>query len=663
MPPSQAMANSGPTVITPQSPGICVDFHGDSNKQESLPRPALGANLSAPAVQQTYQSPMRQHRRTPSQHREIKETLDARTEYASDDSEGRSHPRINQYTIKEEIGRGSFGAVHLAVDQFGNEFAVKEFSKARLRKRAQSNILKGPRHAGQLPRRGAAFPSVIGSRLNDYRSAEAKDALHLIREEVAIMMKLNHPNLVQLIEVLDDPEEDSLYMVLEMCKKGVVMQVGLDQAAKAYPEETCRHWFRDLILGIEYLHAQSIIHRDIKPDNLLLTNEDVLKVVDFGVSEMFEKAGDMRTAKSAGSPAFLPPELCVARHGNVSGTAADIWSMGVSLYCLRYGRIPFDRSTPLEIYEAIKAEPLGLPPDEGDDFVDLMGRIMDKDPARRITMAELREHPWVTKKGCDPLLSAEENCAVIVEPPNDLEVNHAFTRRMSHLLCVMKAISRFKSLLSSRSLPPTPRRVPPVGQQRQEAVQTPRQEENPERRLDSDVDIPRVTELSGADLLRTSAEHAAVLVAERTKLLQNGIKLTDGGKGQAHDPTDTTPLFLGIGTGGRDDFNSDEPPADVVSDSPVAAGFNVYDRAYEEEIERLKTQRDPHTLFLTKLVDEKDQFRRGGDVVEEAASAGNTTEHSSPLTATPESAFSSSTGKFADLVARTMKGAQDKSGP
>lgn len=66
------------------------------------------------------------------------------------------------------------------------------------------------------------------------------------------MKKLNHPNLVSLIEVLDDPEEDSLYMVLEMCKKGVVMKVGLGEKADPYDVESCRCWFRDLILGIEY---------------------------------------------------------------------------------------------------------------------------------------------------------------------------------------------------------------------------------------------------------------------------------------------------------------------------------------------------------------------------------------------------------------------------
>lgn len=66
------------------------------------------------------------------------------------------------------------------------------------------------------------------------------------------MKKLNHPNIVSLIEVLDDPDEDSLYMVMEMCKKGVVMHVGLDQTADPYSEEQCRFWFRDMLLGLEY---------------------------------------------------------------------------------------------------------------------------------------------------------------------------------------------------------------------------------------------------------------------------------------------------------------------------------------------------------------------------------------------------------------------------
>jgi calcium/calmodulin-dependent protein kinase kinase 2 len=141
------------------------------------------------------------------------------------------------------------------------------------------------------------------------------------------------------------------------------------------------------------VHAQGVIHRDIKPDNLLLSEHDELKIVDFGVSEMFEKPkedDDMMTAKSAGSPAFLAPELCVARHGDVSGKAADIWSMGVSLYCLRYGKIPFNCDDVVGIYTAIKTEPHVLPEDENPDFVDLMSKILEKDPKKRIKMRELR---------------------------------------------------------------------------------------------------------------------------------------------------------------------------------------------------------------------------------------------------------------------------------
>lgn len=137
------------------------------------------------------------------------------------------------------------------------------------------------------------------------------------------------------------------------------------------------------------MHAQGVIHRDIKPDNLLLSEDDVLKVVDFGVSQMFEKPGPMRTAKSAGSPAFLPPELC-GKHGDVSGTAADIWSMGVSLYCLKYGSIPFHTESMMEMYDAIKSKEPKIPADESPVLVDLFKRVLEKDPEKRITMLELR---------------------------------------------------------------------------------------------------------------------------------------------------------------------------------------------------------------------------------------------------------------------------------
>lgn len=152
---------------------------------------------------------------------------------------------------------------------------------------------------------------------------------------------------------------------------------------------TCIVHIRQSANIIQKVHAQGVIHRDIKPDNLLLSDDEVLKIVDFGVSEMFDKPDNMTISKSAGSPAFMPPELC-GKHQEVSGKAADIWSMGVTLYCLKYGKIPFNRPGVLEIYDAIKADDVSMPEDEDPNFIDIMNRILEKDPEKRITMPELR---------------------------------------------------------------------------------------------------------------------------------------------------------------------------------------------------------------------------------------------------------------------------------
>ncbi|ERS97755.1 calcium/calmodulin-dependent protein kinase kinase [Sporothrix schenckii 1099-18] len=573
--------------------------------------------LSAPTLQ-SYPSPLRQHRRTPSQHREVKETLNAVSEFADDDEDGSSHHKINQYTINFMIGRGSYGSVHVATDQYGKEFAVKEFSKARLRKRARSNLMKqGPFRAGRFPGLGGPVgPRGPSSRLEGEAQAEAKDALYLIREEIAIMKKLNHPNLVELIEVLDDPEQDSLYMVLEMCKKGVIMDVGLGKTAKPYDAEACRCWFRDLILGIEYLHAQNIIHRDIKPDNLLITDDDVLKIGDFGVSEMFEKADGMRTSKTAGSPAFFPPELCVSNHGGVEGPPCDIWSMGVTLYCLRYGKIPFEQETMVDIYEAINTAEVKLPEDEDEQFVDLMGKILEKDPSKRITMAQLREHPWVTLNGDDPLLSTEENCANPIEPPNALELNHAFTQNMGNLLCVLKAIRKFKGLLRSRNRDPN-LAVPPLASDVAELgshVSSIRVSSDQERMTEDEV--ARLVEERRNNIRKASLQTSRLLGTTAVEGQRGGSTSarddTDGRENGTGIGVDQPTLLLGIGTGGGDEFGPDrqhDEPEDVVSESPTTAEFDVYDRAFQSEVARIQSQGSKSKVYPTKVLE---SITRGG---------------------------------------------------
>ncbi|KAF2457205.1 kinase-like domain-containing protein [Lineolata rhizophorae] len=635
-------------------------------------RPPTVKHMSAPA----YQSPLRHHHRAHSSSREVKETLNARSEYSNSEDDGTAQHRINQYIIKQEIGRGSFGAVHLAVDQFGQEYAVKEFSKSRLRKRAQSNLLRRPnvpRRTGQLAagmgfnsplhRQGAASPA-FGQRTNP---------LDLIREEIAIMKKLNHPNLVSLIEVLDDPDEDSLYMVMEMCKKGVVMKVGLDERADPYDKESCRCWFRDMILGIEYLHAQGVIHRDIKPDNCLITQDDVLKIVDFGVSEMFEKESEMSTSKSAGSPAFMPPELCVAKHGNVSGKAADIWSMGVTLYCLRFGRIPFEKTSVLELYDSIRSDNVEIEPPSDDDFRDLMQKLLEKDPSKRIKMAELREHPWVTKKGTDTLLSTEENIAELLEPPTEEELNAAITGKLGRLMVVMKAARRFKQLLLKRR-PELMEGIfgrgsrivqPPLSMRPNHLHVTSKSVDTHDRRpvegalaaegvhrgIDISDELKRLPE--GMTHVAISAQDlpAEADPAESSQLpdeagpsprivRQNNSATAEGEtesrkewrKGQAHDPLEDT-LFLNIGPGPGDVVDvqnnvSWTNDGHVVSESPAAVDINVYESAYQEEIQRILAAKGRGaTLYLTRRVEGNKAIRENENIFDHcgpAADAGRT---------------------------------------
>lgn len=527
--------------------------------------------------------------------------------------------------------------------------AVKEFSKSRLRKRVQSNLLRRPnvvRKPGHLTS-NFAFNSPLHRRESSQASLE-NNALDLIREEIAIMKKLYHPNLVSLIEVLDDPEEDSLYMVMEYCKNGVVMKVGLEQRADPYDEEQCRHWFRDMILGIEYLHAQGIIHRDIKPDNCLVTEDGVLKIVDFGVSEMFEKDSEMNTAKSAGSPAFMPPELCVAKHGQVSGRAADIWSMGVTLYCLRFGRIPFEQAGMMELYESIKNDPVQLDNCDG-ELRDLMLRLLDKDPQTRIPMEELREHPWVTRNGLDPLLPREENVKTLVEPPTEAELNAAITGNMGRLLVVMKAVNKFKTLLHRRR----PDLMEGIFGRASRIVQPPMQmETTPHPRAQSEethmrrpVEAALTTEgvhrdiPISEDLSRLPKQIDTVATMDETpsglghpsdnkwaeNLQAGSVSSSAGesqpipthretGKGQAHNPLEDT-LFLDIGTG-----ESDKPfvPGEfhIVSESPGAVDLDIYEKAYEEELENILTKQRTPTIYLTRRVEGKREIRENKHITD-----------------------------------------------
>ncbi|KAF9125844.1 hypothetical protein BGW39_007106 [Mortierella sp. 14UC] len=354
---------------------------------------------------------------------EVRETLDASLTENAD-----GFHQLKQYILIKEIGKGAFGKVHLAQDENTNvRYAVKEFSKSKLRKKDKANLFKlGPRGRGR-GRRGPEAPSPLTSE---------SSPLDLIRGEVAILKKLHHPNIVKLYE---------------FCEKGVLMPVSLtEKYENVFSDAECRDVFQQMVLGIEYLHEHDIIHRDIKPDNLLRSGDGTVKIVDFGVSEMFNKKGDDLTKKSAGSPAFMAPELCRHDHGEVSGRATDVWSMGVTLFCVRYGTLPYVSESILEMHRVIREEDFSIPNEETEDprFVALIRKLLEKEPAKRINIEQLRTDSWVTDDGREPLISKEENTANAVTEVTEEDLRSA-VQKISSLATVIKAIARLKRGIKS----------------------------------------------------------------------------------------------------------------------------------------------------------------------------------------------------------------------
>merc|ERR1712223_657213 len=258
--------------------------------------------------------------------------------------------QLNQYKVEGAIGRGSYGIVKLCHNEDDDStYAMKILSKKKLK-----------RKAGVFGKLSRALPNRRVAPGGPEKKAP-ENPLQKVHREIAIMKKLDHPNVVKLVEVLDDPEDDNLYMVFELLERGEVLTVPTDT-----PLDEKSAWlaFRDVILGLEYLHYQKIIHRDIKPSNLLRADNGEVKIADLGVSNEFD-GPDAFLTNTAGTPAFTAPECLSIKQGDspYSGKAADIWSLGVTLYCLVFGSLPFHDENIVVIYNKIRAQQLQIPPD------------------------------------------------------------------------------------------------------------------------------------------------------------------------------------------------------------------------------------------------------------------------------------------------------------
>ncbi|XP_055550984.1 calcium/calmodulin-dependent protein kinase kinase 2 isoform X3 [Wyeomyia smithii] len=244
--------------------------------------------------------------------------------------------------------------------------------------------------------------------------------LDRVYREIAVLKKLDHPNVVKLVEVLDDPLEDSLYLVFELVQHGEVLSIPTDTPLS---EERAWNIFRDVILGVEYLHYQRIIHGDLKPANLLLSDSGSVKVADLGVcNEFLGEDAAMNNGSTAGTPAFRAPETLLPGQLIYNGKAADIWALGATLYSLVHGNVPFIATSVPGVYEKIKNDPVKFPSagTVSPELQDLLKSMLEKDPQLRITLPQIKEHCWVTKHGLHPLPTEVENCRLVQISDEDM---------------------------------------------------------------------------------------------------------------------------------------------------------------------------------------------------------------------------------------------------
>ena len=211
-----------------------------------------------------------------------------------------------------------------------------------------------------------------------------------VQREINILHLCTHPHIIRLYEVIDTPTD--IFLVNEYVSGGELFDYIVSKGRLSADE--ARNFFHQIISGVEYCHFQKIVHRDLKPENLLLDANDNIKIADFGLSNLMRDGDFLRT--SCGSPNYAAPEV-ISGH-LYAGPEVDVWSCGVILYALLCGSLPFDDESIPNLFKKIKSGMYSLPTHLSQLAKNLIPRMLEVDPMKRITIPEIRLHPWFQHK-------------------------------------------------------------------------------------------------------------------------------------------------------------------------------------------------------------------------------------------------------------------------
>lgn len=249
---------------------------------------------------------------------------------------------IGNYTLQRTIGQGTYGKVRLATHRLTNSrVAVKQIPKE---------------HVASLTR------------------------------EIHHHRRMHHQNVLQLYEVIQS--ESCIWMVTELCANGELYDYVVDHGCLS--EAKAKELFGQMCLAVSYIHSHGIVHRDLKLENILLDSNNQIKLSDFGFTREFEPHQLLRTR--CGTTAYAAPEMLAGKP--YQGPEVDIWSLGVILFVLVCGYLPFDDDNEPAMQWKIVNDPVLIPETLSENLQDLLAWILQKDGSKRPSIYQILSHPW-----------------------------------------------------------------------------------------------------------------------------------------------------------------------------------------------------------------------------------------------------------------------------
>ena len=256
---------------------------------------------------------------------------------------------IGEYIINQTLGIGTFSKVKLGINKYTKEkVAIKLLEKNKITE---------------------------------------KSDLERIFREMSIVKTLNHPNIVKTHEIFDN--EKYYFMIMDYCPGGelfdyIVKKIRLN-------EEESSFFFYQIINAVEYIHSKGIVHRDLKPENLLLNDKNKLKIIDFGLSNYFFPDSEKNLLKTpCGSPCYAAPEMVSGN--NYNGFKTDIWAIGIILYAMLVGYLPFEDNDNDILFQKILECDLEFPDFLSNLSIDIITKILNVDSDKRYTIQDIKKH-------------------------------------------------------------------------------------------------------------------------------------------------------------------------------------------------------------------------------------------------------------------------------